>query len=125
MSETLGFVGVEEAIDLILRVERRHARRVAIARFWQPGIEDVSHDEPTSDRDPLSADKICRLIKDLDGRERGFIVVTHAIPDALRLARRFMFLKNSSILFDGTKEQMLNADIPDLRLFLSYWREIH
>ena len=36
-----------------------------------------------------------------------------------------MFLKNSSVLFDGTKEQMLNADIPDLRLFLSYWREIH
>lgn len=125
--ELLGFVGVEEAIDLMPEeLSGGMQRRVAIARALATRESKMFlYDEPTSDLDPLSADKICSLIKDLDGRERGFIVVTHAIPDALRLARRFMFLKNGSILFDGTKEQMLNADIPELRLFLSYWREIH
>jgi len=50
-------------------------------------------------------------------------VVTHEILDALKLARRFMFLKGGSILFDGNKEQFLNSDLKELRSFLGDWNE--
>ena len=127
VKELLGFVGVEEAIDLMPEeLSGGMQRRVAIARALATQESRMFlYDEPTSDLDPMSATKICNLIKKLDGKERGFIVVTHEILDALRLAKRFLFLKNGQILFDGTKEQLLSTEIPDLRLFLGDWREIH
>ena len=121
----LGFVGVEHAINLMPEeLSGGMQRRVAIARalaVQKPLM--FLYDEPTSDLDPFNAARIRELILNLSNSNRGFIVVTHEILDALKLARRFMFLKGGSILFDGNKEQFLNSDLKELRSFLGDWNE--
>lgn len=121
----LGFVGVEHAINLMPEeLSGGMQRRVAIARalaVQKPLM--FLYDEPTSDLDPFNAARIRELILNLSNSKRGFIVVTHEILDALKLARRFMFLKGGSILFDGNKHQFLNSDLKELRTFLGDWNE--
>ena len=98
-------------------------KRVALARALVTNPSYILYDEPTSDLDPFNAARIRELIINLSNSNRGFIVVTHEILDALKLARRFMFLKGGSILFDGNKEQFLNSDLKELRSFLGDWNE--
>jgi phospholipid/cholesterol/gamma-HCH transport system ATP-binding protein len=121
--ELLSVVGVEEAIDMMPEeLSGGMLRRVAIARSLaaqEPRM--FLYDEPTSDLDPVSATKIRTLVLNLAGKDRGFIIVTHEIADALKLAHRFMFLKNGNILFDGTKEELLTTNVPELKLFLGDW----
>lgn len=123
--ELLSVVGVEEAIDLMPEeLSGGMLRRVAIARSLAAQEPKMFlYDEPTSDLDPLSAAKIRSLILNLAGRSRGFIIVTHEILDALKLANRFMFLKKGTILFDGTKEELLHTEVPELKIFLGDWNE--
>lgn len=121
----LSIVGVEHALNMMPEeLSGGMLRRVAIARAL--GAHEPKmflYDEPTSDLDPLSAANVRSLILDLAGKDRGFIIVTHEILDALKLADRFMFLKNGKVLFDGNKEQMLHTDQPELHKFLGDWKE--
>ncbi len=123
--ELLSVVGVEEAIDLMPEeLSGGMLRRVAIARSLAAQEPKMFlYDEPTSDLDPLSAAKIRSLILNLAGRSRGFIIVTHEILDALKLANRFMFLKKGTILFDGSKEELLHTELLELKIFLGDWNE--
>jgi ABC-type transporter Mla maintaining outer membrane lipid asymmetry ATPase subunit MlaF len=94
-------------------------RRVAIMRSlaaFDPKM--FLYDEATTGLDPVNADIICRLILDLAKGGKGFIIVTHKVFDALRLAERFMFLKSGSIIFDGNKDQLMHASIPEIQVFL-------
>jgi phospholipid/cholesterol/gamma-HCH transport system ATP-binding protein len=121
----LSIVGVEHAIDLMPEeLSGGMLRRVAIARSLAAQEPKMFlYDEPTSDLDPVSASKIRSLILNLAGTDRGFIIVTHEILDALKLAQRFMFLKNGKIMFDGTKEEMFHSNLSDLNNFLGDWNE--
>jgi phospholipid/cholesterol/gamma-HCH transport system ATP-binding protein len=95
-------------------------RRVAIMRSlaaFDPKM--FLYDEATTGLDPVNADIICKLIVDLTQGGKGFIIVTHKVFDALRLAERFMFLKNGSILFDGNRDQLMQSSIPEIRVFLT------
>jgi phospholipid/cholesterol/gamma-HCH transport system ATP-binding protein len=94
-------------------------RRVAIARSLAAGEPSMFlYDEPTGDLDPLSADTVIGLIRSLATESRGFIVVTHQILHALRLGRRFMFLGDGSILFDGDGDELLETEQPQVRDFI-------
>ncbi len=77
------------------------------------------YDEPTTGLDPASAEVICRLILDLSQDGRGFIIVTHKIFDAVKIADRFMLLKGGSIIFDGDRDQLMNSSVPEVRIFRS------
>jgi phospholipid/cholesterol/gamma-HCH transport system ATP-binding protein len=123
--ELLSVVGVENAIDMMPEeLSGGMLRRVAIARSLAAQEPQMFlYDEPTSDLDPVSATKIRALILNLAAEDRGFIIVTHEIPDALKLARRFLFLKNGIMLFDGTKEELLTTKVPELKNFLGDWSE--
>jgi ABC-type transporter Mla maintaining outer membrane lipid asymmetry ATPase subunit MlaF len=77
------------------------------------------YDEPTTGLDPVNADIICRLILALSQDGKGFIIVTHKIFDAFRLANRYMFLKNGTIIFDGHKENLIHSSIPEVQIFLN------
>jgi phospholipid/cholesterol/gamma-HCH transport system ATP-binding protein len=119
--EILGTVGVEEAINLMPQaLSGGMHRRVAIARSLA-GCDPKMflYDEPTSGLDPVNADNICRLILDLTQQGKGFIIVTHKVTDALKVAERFMFLKDQRILLDGGREELLGTTDPHIRLFLS------
>ena len=118
--ELLRRVGLEEAIGhMPEELSGGMHRRVAIMRSmaaFEPKM--FLYDEATTGLDPVSADVICKLILDISEQGGGFIIVTHKVFDAFRLANRFMFLKGGRIVFDGDREAMLGSNIPEVRIFL-------
>ncbi|MCL4476964.1 MAG: ATP-binding cassette domain-containing protein [Nitrospirae bacterium] len=114
-------VGVEQALEFMPEeLSGGMHRRVAIARSlaaFEPKM--FLYDEPTSGLDPVNADNICKLILDLSRNGKGFIIVTHKVFDALKVANRFIFLQDGKILFDGDREQLLHSPIPDIQIFIS------
>jgi phospholipid/cholesterol/gamma-HCH transport system ATP-binding protein len=114
-------VDLEDAMELMPEeLSGGMHRRVAIMRSLA-AIEPKMflYDEPTTGLDPVNADIICRLILALSKEGKGFIIVTHKILDAFRLADRYMFLKNGTIIFDGHKENLIYSSIPDVQIFLN------
>ena len=119
--ELLRMVGVEHALEFMPEeLSGGMHRRVAIVRSlaaYEPKM--FLYDEPSTGIDPVNADQICRLIVDLSKDGRGFIIVTHKVIDALKVADRFMFLKNGRIVFDGDREHLVNITVPDIRMFMN------
>jgi len=118
--ELLRRVGLEQTIGhMPEELSGGMHRRVAIMRSmaaFEPKM--FLYDEATTGLDPVSADVICKLILDLSRQGGGFIIVTHKIFDAFRLANRFMFLKGGVIAFDGDREALLGSTLPEIRIFL-------
>lgn len=116
---------IEDAIYLMPEeLSGGMARRVAIARSLagcKPRI--MLYDEPTTGLDPLTADNICGLIKELSAGEprdrTGFIAVTHKVADAAKVAERFMYLKNGKIKFDGDLMSLKKTGDTELREFIN------
>lgn len=119
--EYLRMVDVEQAIDLMPEeLSGGMHRRVAIARSLAAFESEMFlYDEPTAGLDPANADIICKLILDLSKNGRGFVIITHKVTDALKVADRFMFLKEGIIIFDGNKEQFSHTTLPELQVFLT------
>ena len=122
--EILRIVGVEAAI--YLKPEELSGgmhRRVAIARSLAACDPRMFlYDEPTSGLDPVNAENICKLIVDLAKDGKGFMIVTHKVTDALKVAKRFMFLKDGKILLDGNRKELTGTADPDIWQFLSELR---
>jgi len=118
--ELLRIVGVEEAIELMPEeLSGGMHRRVSIARSLAVSEPKMFlYDEPTSGLDPINADNICKLILELSRDARGFIIVTHKVFDAMKVADRFMFLKDGMIIFDGDREKLIHAPVPEIQLFI-------
>jgi phospholipid/cholesterol/gamma-HCH transport system ATP-binding protein len=117
----LKMVDLEDAMELMPEeLSGGMHRRVAIMRSLA-AIEPKMflYDEPTTGLDPVNADIICKLILDLSQEGKGFVIVTHKIFDAFKLAHRYMFLKNGTIIFDGQKEKLIYSSIPEIQIFLS------
>lgn len=119
--ELLKIVGVGHAMELMPEeLSGGMHRRVSIARSLAACDPKMFlYDEPTSGLDPVNADNICKLILELSKDGKGFVIVTHKVVDALRVANRFMFLKDGKLVFDGDSEKLLHSDIPDIQIFLS------
>jgi len=119
--ELLKMVGVEHALEFMPEeLSGGMHRRVAIVRSlaaYEPKM--FLYDEPTTGIDPVNADQICRLILDLSKGGKGFIIVTHKIVDALKVADRFLFIKNGGMVFDGDRENLTHSAIPDIQVFMN------
>lgn len=119
--ELLRIVGLEHAMELMTEeLSGGMHRRVAIARSlaaFEPKM--FLYDEPTAGLDPVNADHICKLILDLSKNGKGFIIVTHKVFDAIKVAERFMMLKGGVIIFDGTKEQLIHSSNREIQMFIS------
>jgi phospholipid/cholesterol/gamma-HCH transport system ATP-binding protein len=124
VKELLRTVGVEQALDLMPEeLSGGMHRRVAIARSLAVSEPRMFlYDEPTSGLDPVNADNICRLILDLSKNGKGFIIVTHKVFDAVKVANRFLFLNDGRVGLDGNREDLLHAKNPEIRIFLSELR---
>jgi len=122
--ELLRIVGLEGALQLMPEeLSGGMHRRVAIARSLAMSDPKMFlYDEPTSGLDPVNADNICKLILELSRKGRGFIIVTHKVFDAMKVADRFMFLRDGMIIFDGGKKKLMNTTIPEIQLFMG---ELH
>lgn len=119
--EILRVVDIEHAMELMPdELSGGMHRRVAIARSLaacEPRM--FLYDEATTGLDPINADNICRLILDLCKNGRGLIIVTHKVFDAIKVADRFMFLKEGAIIFDGDKDKLLHSTITEIQMFIS------
>ncbi len=119
--ELLSLVSLEEAIDLMPEeLSGGMHRRVAIIRSlaaYEPKM--FLYDEPTTGLDPINSDVICKLILDLSKGGRGFMIVTHKVFDAMKVAKRFLFVKGGRIIFDGDVEGLLHVALPEVQAFLA------
>jgi phospholipid/cholesterol/gamma-HCH transport system ATP-binding protein len=119
----LARLGIEEAIDLMPEeLSGGMQRRVAIARSLAgSGPKMLLYDEATTGLDPLTADNICSVIRELsagDPPDRvGFMIVTHKVKDATKVADRFIYLKDGRLSFDGNLEELKKTGDPELRKF--------
>jgi len=123
--ELLQRLDIEGAIYLMTNeLSGGMQRRVAIARSLaecQPKM--MLYDEATTGLDPLTADNICSLINELSQGEppdrTGFIIVTHKVTDATKVAERYIYIRQGKIAFDGDIHQMRQADDVEFRKFIN------
>jgi len=95
-------------------------KRVGIARAIATDPKIILYDEPTAGLDPLTVGTINDLIRKLQ-RELGVtsILVTHDIRAGFKVATRVNLLREGKIVFDGAPEEMVAADDPYIKSFLS------
>jgi phospholipid/cholesterol/gamma-HCH transport system ATP-binding protein len=94
-------------------------RRVALARTLAYSPEFILYDEPTTGLDPLTAQKISVLMRNLDTRMRSTsILVTHDIQSARIVSSRWAYLSAGKVLADGTPEELEHGPEGEVREFL-------
>jgi phospholipid/cholesterol/gamma-HCH transport system ATP-binding protein len=94
-------------------------KRVALARAVVSRPACVLYDEPHAGLDPITADSIDHLIKDLQ-TAHGItnVVITHEMRSVFRIADRVIFLKEGQIYWSGTPDDLKNTEDPELRAFI-------
>ncbi len=120
---------VAEALDIV-RLEGQEdkypselsggmRKRVALARAVVGKPACVLFDEPHAGLDPITADSIDHLIKDLQSK-RGItnIVVTHEMRSVFRIADRIVFMEKGLIHWTGNAEELRETIDPVLKAFV-------
>ncbi len=94
-------------------------KRVALARAVVNRPACVLFDEPHAGLDPVTADSIDHLIKDLQ-QKRGItnIVVTHEMRSVFRIADRILFMEQGLVHWQGNREELRSTQDPLLRAFI-------
>jgi len=95
-------------------------KRVALARSIAMDPQGILYDEPTTGLDPVTANTINDLIRNMQARLNvTTVVVTHDIQSAFLVGDRIAFLHEGRMLFVGTVEEARRSQEPALRHFLS------
>ncbi len=94
-------------------------KRVALARAVVGRPDCVLYDEPHAGLDPITADSIDHLIKDLQ-HHHGMtnVVVTHEMRSVFHIADRVVFLKEGRIHWTGSPQELKDTRDPVLRPFV-------
>jgi phospholipid/cholesterol/gamma-HCH transport system ATP-binding protein len=143
--ESLGFVGLAEAVDKYpSELSGGMKRRVALARALIAEPQIMLYDEPTAGLDPVTSRRINELIIALrDLKDVTGIFVTHRMRDAFTLATeyaiggngnvtfrregqelciantRFLMLRDGKIIFEGPDEVLRRSEDPYIKRFLA------
>jgi phospholipid/cholesterol/gamma-HCH transport system ATP-binding protein len=94
-------------------------KRVGIARAIAGQPKYLLYDEPTSGLDPVNADIIDSLVQRL-AAELGVtsVMVTHDVRGAFRVAHRLALLTSGKIVMEGTPQDFLASQHPQVKEFL-------
>lgn len=100
-------------------------RRVAIARALAAcNPTYMLYDEPTTGLDPMTLETITDLILKLQTELKvTSMLVTHQIPDALKVGSSFLVLGGGKVLFDGPAEALAQCEIPFVVNFLTPFKK--
>jgi polar amino acid transport system ATP-binding protein len=94
-------------------------QRVAIARALSSKPRLLLLDEPTSALDPEMTAEVLDMIRELREEGRNFVLVTHEMGFARRVADHAAFLAGGRILESGPSAQVFGAPAaPETRAFL-------
>jgi phospholipid/cholesterol/gamma-HCH transport system ATP-binding protein len=145
VEEVLGFVGLSEHIDKQpSALSGGQRRRVAIARAMAAKPTLLLYDEPTTGLDPITSLTIdAEIIKLRDLENVTSVIVTHQLRDAFYIATNgatrnhqgepeivpadaakvnqadFVMLRDGTIAFEGSADELRSSTDPYLKTFLS------
>jgi len=94
-------------------------KRVGLARALAASPAVMLYDEPTTGLDPINADAINKLLRDMQ-RKLGVtsIVVTHDMTSAYEVGDRLSMLHEGQIIETGTPDEIRNTSNPIVRQFV-------
>src|SRR5213079_2359128 len=116
--EMVGLVGAEKKLPG--EVSGGMRKRAGLARALVLDPEIVMFDEPDSGLDPVRTAFLNELILDLNRQlQATFIVVTHDIATARRVADHIGMLYLRHLVQFGTNKEMFESDIPVVKQFLA------
>ena len=116
----LEWVGLQDAVALKpAALSGGMRKRAGLARALAMDPEYVLYDEPTTGLDPITADVINQLIREMQKRLHvTSVVVTHDIKSAYAVADRIVLLYQGRVRFDGTAEETRRTDDAMMRQFI-------
>jgi len=95
-------------------------KRVGLARALAINPDLVLYDEPTTGLDPITAEEINILIKNLSDRLKiTSIAVTHDMKSAFTIASQMSMMHDGQIVATGTPEYMKQIEDPIVQRFIS------
>ena len=118
--EKLRLIGLTDVFDSYpSELSGGMKKRVGLARAIVMDPQVVLYDEPTTGLDPIMADVINTLIRDLQHELNiTSVVVTHDINSAYRVADRLTMLHEGKIIYSGTVEETKETDNEIVRQFI-------
>ncbi len=121
IEEALCLVGLCGIVNLMpAELSGGMKKRVALARAICIKPDIILYDEPTTGVDPITADSINELIKNLhDKLKVTSVVVTHDMKSAYRVADRIAMLYQGKIITEGTPEEIQNTQHPVVHQFIN------
>ncbi|NMM50171.1 ABC transporter ATP-binding protein [Marinigracilibium pacificum] len=94
-------------------------KRVGIARAIVNNSKFLFCDEPNSGLDPQTSILIDELIKEITFEYNiTTVVVTHDMNSVIEIGDYIMFIYQGQKLWDGTKDNILYNDVPELQEFI-------
>ena len=114
-------VGLRGAIDLMPdELSGGMKRRVALARAIALDPQILMYDEPFVGQDPIAMGVLVRLIRLLnDALGITSIVVSHVLAETASIADYLYVVGDGQVLGQGTPEELMNADNPRIRQFMT------
>jgi phospholipid/cholesterol/gamma-HCH transport system ATP-binding protein len=99
-------------------------KRVGLARALITNPDYILYDEPTTGLDPIMADSIDILIKDLTEKLNvTSIVVTHDMYSVKNVANKVAMINDGKIFFIGSQEDLIISDDPVIQEFIKRTEE--
>lgn len=93
-------------------------QRVAIARALAMKPSIMLFDEPTSALDPELVSEVLKVLEQLASEGMTMLIVTHEMQFAFSVSSRVLFMKDGTIAYDSTPEELRNTDDPRVKDFL-------
>jgi polar amino acid transport system ATP-binding protein len=93
-------------------------QRIAIVRAMATQPKLLLLDEPTSALDPEMTAEVLRLIEELKNEGKDFVLVTHEISFARRVADEIAFVANGNIMDHGPVARFFSEPAPAVKSFL-------
>ena len=94
-------------------------KRVSIARAIVNNPKYLFCDEPNSGLDPKTATVIDQLIQDIT-KENNIttVVVTHDMNSVMEIGEKIVFLKNGTLVWQGSNQEIFKTDNEDVTDFV-------
>ena len=120
----LDLVGLEGVSDLMpSQISGGMKKRVALARAIALDPDVVLYDEPTTGLDPVMAEQINELIRELQQKLRTTsVAVTHDIHSAEFIGTRVALMEEGRIAFVGATSELATTDNEAVRTFIARGR---